>query len=107
MTQDEETVLGEEVCYCGLMKHRDHFLRSGKCKFKDNKWHTLCTHKHFSNIYEAAYESMVKCGMTETLHSSIMYDKEGNEVDDPKLMQGKPSMYQLTKPGNCLFVDET
>lgn len=105
-TKDDETMLGA-AWYRGLMKRHDNFLQRGKCRFKDNKRHTWCTYEHFSNMYDSAYESMVKCGVAEKVSTAIMYDKEGKEVDNPNLMHGLPSMYRMLKPENCLFVDET
>jgi hypothetical protein len=35
-----------------------------------------------------------------------MLDMEGNEVDDPAKMVGRPTKYKIVKPEYLLFVDE-
>jgi hypothetical protein len=50
---------------------------------------------------------MVDCGMAEKLDCEVMGDKEGNEVDDPKKMYGRPSRYHMLFLDWCVFVDET
>jgi hypothetical protein len=50
---------------------------------------------------------MVDCGVAVELEEETMFDQEGNIVDNPSKMYGRPSKYCMIKPERCLFVDET
>jgi hypothetical protein len=44
-------------------------------------------------MYECVYNALVECGIAEQLEHQVMFDRDGNIVDDPQLMFGRPSRY--------------
>jgi hypothetical protein len=83
------------------------FLERSKCKIKDQNRITWCTYQHFHNMYNRVYNLMVKAGVSDETPEDRMNDICGNCVFDKELMYGRPTKFQLVKPQNVIFVDET
>jgi hypothetical protein len=56
---------------------------------------------------EGVYSAMVKAGVAVDTPESRMYNKHGERVLDEYFMDGRPTKYQLIKPEDVIFVDET
>jgi hypothetical protein len=58
-------------------------------------------------MYDGVYRSMVKAGVVVETSEERMYDKNGERVLDEFLMYGRPTKFEVIKPENIFFVDET
>jgi hypothetical protein len=93
--------------YEGFMDRYEDVLTRKRVKLRDSNHCTWCTTSNFSSMYHTIYKAMVVCGVAVELEEETMFDREGNIVDDPSKMYGRPTKYQMIKPEPCLFVDET
>jgi hypothetical protein len=64
------------------MSRNSDELKRRKCevKGKEINRNTWCTYKNYSNMYTGMYEAMVEAGVAEKLETEIMYDKNGEEI---------------------------
>jgi hypothetical protein len=93
--------------YNGFLKRNAEYLRRSKCKIKDQNRINWCTYENFSNMYDGVYHSMVKAGVAIQTPEERMYDQNGVRVFDKSDMYGRPTKFQMIKPQNVVFVDET
>ena len=93
--------------YRGFMKRNHDAIRRRRCKVRDQKRLTWCTYEHFEDMYDSIYARMVEAGVATKYDNLLMFDKEGNEVDDENKMYGRKTRYRMTCPDNVVFVDET
>ena len=89
------------------MKRNHDAIRRRRCKVRDQKRLTWCTYEHFEDMYDSIYKRMVEAGVATKNDNLLMFDKEGNEVDDENKMYGRKTRYRMTCPDNVVFVDET
>lgn len=58
-------------------------------------------------MYDEVYDMMVKAGVAIKLDEKVMLDIDGKVVYSKEEMYGRPPQFQVTKPEQILFVDET
>jgi hypothetical protein len=58
-------------------------------------------------MYTCVYDAMVDANVAIKHDYEIMYDLNGNKVEESERMFGLPTRYELTHPEYVLFVDET
>jgi hypothetical protein len=58
-------------------------------------------------MYDGVYHSMVKVGVDIQTPEERMYDTIGVGVRDKSDMYGRPTKFQMMKPQNMIFVNET
>jgi hypothetical protein len=108
ITEDRKSgLLVGKAWYEGFLKRNGKTLTRKQIKLRDSKRRTWCTTFNFERMYECVYNALVECGIAEQLEHEVMLDRDGNIVDYPKLMFGRPSKYRMLKLERCLFVDET
>jgi hypothetical protein len=89
-----------------MNRYRD-VLKLGRRRHKDAKHLTWCTRENFSNMYDCVYDRKVAAGAAIKHDHKLMFDKDGNQTLDETQMFGRKTRYELTRPEQVLFVDET
>ena len=90
------------------MKRSIDVIRRRRCKVRDQKRLTWYTYfKHFQDMYDSIYERMVEAGVDTKNNNLLMFDKEGNEVNNENRIYGRKTRNHMTYPDNAVFVDET
>jgi hypothetical protein len=84
-----------------LNRHADQLTRK-RVRIRDHR--TWCAAKRFFNMFEVIYKAMVDCGVAERLDREATRGKEGNEVDNPAKMYGRPSRYHMLWLDWCFFL---
>lgn len=106
-SEENSTAIVGEAWFQNFMTRWSMELKKGKCKIQDTQRHTWCITENFENMYDCVYKSMVACKVAVELDHEVMFNKDGEEVDDVALMYGRPTRFKLTKPERCVYVDET
>ena len=107
----KRNIQSKSICgrawYTGFIKRNHDQIKRARCKVRDQQRLTWCIHENFKNMYDSVYDKMVMAGVAEKVNHQLMFDKDGNEVNDELLMVGRKTSYRVKRPSNIVFVDET